>query len=43
VFGVSYTGETDENVTYMAPRPEYGGLDPFTREHPLTVDDTQAR
>lgn len=43
VFGVSYAGETDEDITYIAPRSEYSGLDSFTEEHPLTVYDTQTR
>ena len=41
VFGVSLQGETAENETYMSPAPGFGELQPFTQDHPMTINDTQ--
>ncbi|MCX6992314.1 MAG: family 10 glycosylhydrolase [Kiritimatiellaeota bacterium] len=44
VFGISWTGETVEEVTYMAPTPGNEGLfAPYTAKHPLTIKGAQMK
>jgi hypothetical protein len=44
VLGVTYRGETEELVTYVAPRREEGALfGEFTARYPMTLHDTQLR
>lgn len=42
VFGVSYVGETEAQITYLAPRAESGALFPaFSADLPVTLNDSQ--
>jgi hypothetical protein len=44
LLGVSYEGETDEIVTYVAPEEEAGDLfGEFTKQYPVTLQDTQLK
>lgn len=44
LFGVSYEGETEEIVTYVAPENEAAGLfGEFTYSYPVTLQDTQLK
>jgi hypothetical protein len=40
VFGVSRKGETDWNITFLAPVRGFSGLAPATKDSPLEVGDT---
>jgi len=44
VLGVTYSGETVETFTYMAPAPGHEALFPgYTRDHPLGLPTSQTR
>lgn len=44
LFGISYNGETDENITYMAPTESGQELfTGFSKKYPMMISDTQIK